>query len=90
MLLSFDELKEGAELDKELEAGIKRANGKNRTKGLRWIGSTRLHPETLNGKKLEVPIRKLLLAFEAERVLNADPATLNPPTIVIELKVLIT
>lgn len=29
-------------------------------------------PKTLNGKKLEVPIRKLLLGFDAENVINSD------------------
>lgn len=29
-------------------------------------------PKTLNGKKMEVPIRKLLLGFEAEKVVNPD------------------
>jgi acetoacetyl-CoA synthetase len=38
-------------------------------------------PKTLNGKKMEVPIRKLLLGFEAEKVINSDsmgnPDSLN-------------
>ena len=37
-------------------------------------------PKTLNGKKMEVPIRKLLLGFELEKVVNPDSMS-NPESL---------
>lgn len=37
-------------------------------------------PKTLNGKKMEVPIRKLLLGFEFDKVVNADSMS-NPESL---------
>ncbi|WP_216828671.1 acetoacetate--CoA ligase [Alkalihalobacterium elongatum] len=37
-------------------------------------------PKTLNGKKMEVPIRKLLLGFELEKVINPDSMS-NPESL---------
>jgi Acyl-coenzyme A synthetases/AMP-(fatty) acid ligases len=37
-------------------------------------------PKTLNGKKLEVPIRKILLGFNPDKVLNYDSMS-NPESV---------
>ncbi|MFC7364156.1 MULTISPECIES: acetoacetate--CoA ligase [Bhargavaea] len=81
-LLLFVVLKEGADLDENLAGQIK--------KQIRDQLSPRFVPDriyevsdipkTLNGKKLEVPIRKLLLGFEAERVINPDSMS-NPESL---------
>lgn len=81
-LLLFVVLKEGAQLDENLAAQIK--------KQIREELSPRFVPDqiyevsdipkTLNGKKLEVPIRKLLLGFEPERVINPDSMS-NPESL---------
>ncbi|SIT73399.1 acetoacetate--CoA ligase [Edaphobacillus lindanitolerans] len=81
-LLLFVVLKEGAELNEDLEARIKQ---EIREQLSPRFAPDRIYqvediPKTLNGKKLEVPIRKLLLGFEAERVINADSMS-NPESL---------
>ncbi|MFF2857508.1 acetoacetate--CoA ligase, partial [Peribacillus sp. NPDC058002] len=73
-LLLFVVLKPGKTLDTALTAKIKEQ--------IRGHVSPRfipdqIHvveqiPKTLNGKKMEVPIRKVLLGFEFDKVVNAD------------------
>ncbi|MFF2498394.1 acetoacetate--CoA ligase [Peribacillus sp. NPDC058075] len=73
-LLLFVVLKPGKALDTALTAKIKEQ--------IRGHVSPRLIPDqihvveqipkTLNGKKMEVPIRKVLLGFEFDKVVNAD------------------
>jgi acetoacetyl-CoA synthetase len=73
-LLLFVVLKPGESLDAALTAKIKEQ--------IRGHVSPRfipdqIHvveqiPKTLNGKKMEVPIRKVLLGFEFDKVVNAD------------------
>ncbi|WP_040226860.1 acetoacetate--CoA ligase [Bhargavaea cecembensis] len=81
-LLLFVVLKEGVEMNDALEARIK---GAIREQLSPRFAPDRIYPvddipKTLNGKKLEVPIRKLLLGFEAERMINADSMS-NPESL---------
>jgi acetoacetyl-CoA synthetase len=73
-LLLFVVLREGAELDDELRARIGRAL---RTElSPRHVPDT-IHavpsiPRTLTGKKLELPVKRMLLGAAAERVAGRD------------------
>jgi acetoacetyl-CoA synthetase len=78
-LLLFVVLQEGKSLDPALQTTIKeqiRANIAPRfiPDGIYAVEQI---PKTLNGKKMEVPIRKLLLGFELEKVINPDSMS-NP------------
>lgn len=73
-LILFVVLKEGHSLDDELRSKLK--NQIREHLSPRFIPdeiyAVKDIPKTLNGKKMEVPIRKLLLGFDAEIVINSD------------------
>ncbi|WP_404328640.1 acetoacetate--CoA ligase [Mesobacillus maritimus] len=81
-LLLFVVLKPEAQLDVQLKAEIREQ--------IRTTLSPRFMPDeiyeveeipkTLNGKKMEVPIRKLLLGFEIEKAINPDSMS-NPESL---------
>ncbi|WP_285765943.1 acetoacetate--CoA ligase [Peribacillus sp. SI8-4] len=73
-LLLFIVLKPGCNLDSTLSAKI---NEQIRGQLSPRFVPDQIHaveqiPKTLNGKKMEVPIRKVLLGFEFDKVVNAD------------------
>lgn len=73
-LILFIVLKEGHSLDEELCRKLK--NQIREHISPRFIPdeiyTVKDIPKTLNGKKMEVPIRKLLLGFDVEKVINSD------------------
>lgn len=81
-LYLFVVLKESIELNEELQAKIKEK--------IKNIVSPKFVPDkifaiddvpkTINGKKLEVPIRKILLGFNPDKVLNYDSMS-NPESV---------
>ncbi|WP_057914956.1 acetoacetate--CoA ligase [Peribacillus muralis] len=73
-LLLFVVLKPGSELDLTLTAKIKQQiRGQLSPRFIPdQIHAVEQIPKTLNGKKMEVPIRKVLLGFEIDKVVNAD------------------
>lgn len=73
-LIFFLVLKEGYSLDDELRSKLKKQIRENLSPRFipDEIYAVKDIPKTLNGKKMEVPIRKLLLGFDAEKVINAD------------------
>jgi acetoacetyl-CoA synthetase len=79
----FVVLKEGNSLDDELRCKLINQIRENLSPRFSpdEIYAVKDIPKTLNGKKMEVPIRKLLLGFEAEKVINSDsmgnPDSLN-------------
>lgn len=81
-LLLFIVLKQGNNLDSNLITKIK--NQIREHVSPRFIPddiySVDQIPKTLNGKKMEVPIRKLLLGFEFEKVVNAGSMS-NPDSL---------
>ncbi|MGE7602999.1 acetoacetate--CoA ligase [Peribacillus sp. NPDC097675] len=81
-LLLFVVLKQGKALNPELIAKIKEQIREHVSP--RFIPDqiylVEHIPKTLNGKKMEVPIRKLLLGFEFDKVVNADSMS-NPESL---------
>ena len=81
-LLLFVVLKQGKMLDSDLTAKIKEQIREHISP--RFIPDqvylVNHIPKTLNGKKMEVPIRKLLLGFEFDKVVNADSMS-NPESL---------
>lgn len=81
-LLLFVVLKPEARLDVHLKAGIREQI--KTTLSPRFmpdeIYEVEQIPKTLNGKKMEVPIRKLLLGFEIEKAINPDSMS-NPDSL---------
>lgn len=81
-LLLFVVLKQGKRLDSNLAAKIKEQIREHISP--RFIPDqvylVKHIPKTLNGKKMEVPIRKLLLGFEFDKVVNADSMS-NPESL---------
>lgn len=73
-LLLFVVLKPGSNLDSTLIAKIKeQIKGQLSPRFIPdEIHAVEQIPKTLNGKKMEVPIRKMLLGFEMDKVVNAD------------------
>ncbi|MGE7878807.1 acetoacetate--CoA ligase [Peribacillus muralis] len=73
-LLLFVVLKPGSNLDSTLIAKIKeQIKGQLSPRFVPdEIHAVEQIPKTLNGKKMEVPIRKMLLGFEMDKVVNAD------------------
>ncbi|MFJ7754572.1 acetoacetate--CoA ligase [Peribacillus muralis] len=73
-LLLFVVLKPGSNLDSILVAKIKeQIKGQLSPRFIPdEIHAVEQIPKTLNGKKMEVPIRKMLLGFEMDKVVNAD------------------
>lgn len=73
-LLLFVVLKQGHSLDDGLRTKLK--NQIRESLSPRFIPDEIYEvkdiPKTLNGKKMEVPIRKLLLGFDSEKVINSD------------------
>ena len=80
----FVVLRDGRSLDEGLIAGIRSAIREGL--GPRYVPSAILQvgaiPRTLSGKKMELPVKRLLLGADPARVLNpdaiADPASLAP------------
>jgi acetoacetyl-CoA synthetase len=83
-LLLFVALRDGAALDDELRARIVRTirQGLSPRHVPDEIHAVPEVPRTLNGKKLEVPIRRILLGTPPEKAVSADamgnPAALQP------------
>ncbi|MGM0901569.1 MAG: acetoacetate--CoA ligase [Bacillota bacterium] len=81
-LLLFVVLKPEAQLDDQLKAEIREQI--KTTLSPRFmpdeIYEVEQIPKTLNGKKMEVPIRKLLLGFEIEKAINPDSMS-NPESL---------
>ncbi|MDG6913925.1 MAG: acetoacetate--CoA ligase [Nitrososphaerota archaeon] len=82
-MVLFVSLNEGASLDEELAAKIKaqiRADLSSRYLPDRLVAVPAI-PRTLNGKKLEVPVKRILAGADPEKVLNkgslADPASVE-------------
>ncbi|WP_075527285.1 acetoacetate--CoA ligase [Sporosarcina ureilytica] len=73
-LILFIVLKEGFILNEELKSKIKNQIREHLSPRFApdEIYEVEDIPKTLNGKKLEVPIRKLLLGFDADKVINPD------------------
>ncbi|MGE7765856.1 acetoacetate--CoA ligase [Peribacillus sp. NPDC096540] len=73
-LLMFVVLKSGNSLDPSLKAKIKEQIRGNVSPRFipDQIYAVEQIPKTLNGKKMEVPIRKVLLGFEFDKVVNPD------------------
>lgn len=81
-LILFAVLKDGILLDEQLEKLIRE---KIRAEISPRFMPDKIYqvndiPKTLNGKKMEVPIRKLLLGFEMEKVINPDSMS-NPESL---------
>ncbi|MBU8906160.1 acetoacetate--CoA ligase [Desertibacillus haloalkaliphilus] len=81
-LMLFVVLKDDTKLDQELVAKIKQQVRMNVSP--RFIPDE-VHqveqiPKTLNGKKMEVPIRKLLLGLDMDKVINVDSVS-NPESL---------
>lgn len=81
-LYLFAVLKESLELDEELKEKIKQKI--KQMVSPKFVPDNILQiddvPKTLNGKKLEVPIRKILLGFNPDKVLNYDSMS-NPESV---------
>jgi acetoacetyl-CoA synthetase len=82
MLLLFVVLREGAVLDEALDGRLRRAireqtSPRHVPDRIRAIAEV---PRTLTGKKMEVPVRKLLLGAEAAKVASPD-AMANPASL---------
>lgn len=78
-LLLFIVLREGAQLDDELRAGIRRAlsqqlSPRHVPDEIHAVASI---PRTLNGKKLEVPVKRVLAGVPVEKAASED-AMSNP------------
>ncbi|MFJ5768367.1 acetoacetate--CoA ligase [Psychrobacillus sp. NPDC093180] len=73
-LILFVVLKEGYSLNDELRSKLKKQIREHLSPRFipDEIYAVKDIPKTLNGKKMEVPIRKLLLGFDAEKVINTD------------------
>ena len=83
-MVLFVTLRRGATLDEELLSKIRsqiRSDLSPRHLPDRVIAVTAI-PRTLNGKKLEVPVKRILAGADPDKVLNrgslADPASLEP------------
>lgn len=81
-LYLFVVLKESAELNEELQAKIREkikniVSPKFMPDKIFTINEV---PKTINGKKLEVPIRKILLGFDPDKVINYDSMS-NPDSV---------
>jgi len=78
----FVVLKEGVELTDELKAKINQTirNNCSPRHVPNKIYEVKELPKTLNGKKIEVPIKKILMGVPFEQAVNAD-SLLNPETL---------
>lgn len=81
-LALFVELQDGVILNDELKAMLKMAVKKEVSPRFQpnEVYEVKQIPKTLSGKKMEVPIRKILLGFEAEKVVNKGSMT-NPASL---------
>ncbi|WP_349775413.1 acetoacetate--CoA ligase [Mesobacillus maritimus] len=78
----FVVLKEGVELTDELKTSINQTIRQNCSPRHvpNKIYEVKALPKTLNGKKIEVPIKKILMGVPFEQAVNAD-SLLNPETL---------
>ncbi|MBY0095812.1 acetoacetate--CoA ligase [Mesobacillus maritimus] len=86
-LLLFAVLQPGVQLDDQLKTKIREEI--KSTLSPRFMPdelyAVEQIPKTLNGKKMEVPIRKLLLGFELEKAINPDSMS-NPESLAFFLE----